>query len=758
MAGRGDDIIYGNGGVDVLQGGGGNDTIVVNADNVSKFTSQGQRWDGGADGGGINTLRVADGVAATLDLTQAFVGTNLGAHINNIQRIDLVGGTGGHTLRFDIRSILDTSRMGVFRDGVSDSVSGVGGTAGAWSGLGSLVARKQWVIDGGAEDTLDFIPFLDNAAGGGGLVGAWVYGGTAALAGKSYDIWNFSGSDVQLLVDPAIQLAYNGVSGNGLNPPNAQAGGNGSDVLVGGAGDDRLFGGGGADILTGGEGNNFLSGGPQTVFHPRGDIVSWQWITATGAAAGISATLADNGSAIVTRGAGTGAAGVDTLVGIEGLWGGAGDDVLVGNIQDNWLIGGDGNNVLNGGDASVYGDTASWEWITNVGAAAGVSVTLSAAGGATVVRSGGAAANGSGTDTLLSIENLRGGMGNDTLVGNALSNTFFMGWGNDIVNPGGGRDTLDYSGITDSATSVVAWAPNAAFSVVRSGGTFAGSDSVTAAGIWTLIGGAGNDVLGFTNSAYGAFNNGFHNLLAGGAGDDVLVGGGGMDRLLGEDGNDLLIVNANNVANLAANSIPPIGPNGEAEFTTYWDGGAGLNTLRVQDTAAVTLDLERGSTEQSILMSVANIATVDLMSASTANTFFTGGASANGANNGNHTLLLNVQSLIDIGGLGVFNASNGWGDGGNDIAGHIAGKAVHQLVIDGDAGDTVDMRTLVGLSGAWTKAGSVTNDSTGTSQTYDVWNFTATADGTQAVANVQVIIDADIARQRNSVNVSAGVW
>jgi Ca2+-binding RTX toxin-like protein len=109
-------------------------------------------------------------------------------------------------------------------------------------------------------------------------------------------------------------------------------------------------------------------------------------------------------------------------------------DALNGLGGDDALYGGDGNDVLRGGAGADYldggagTDTASWYT-----GAAGVLVSLVTGAG-----SGGEAQG----DTLVSIENLSGSQGNDSLVGDANANTL-QGWnGNDVLTGAGGKDTL----------------------------------------------------------------------------------------------------------------------------------------------------------------------------------------------------------------------------------------------------------------------------------------------------------------------------
>jgi Ca2+-binding RTX toxin-like protein len=97
--------------------------------------------------------------------------------------------------------------------------------------------------------------------------------------------------------------------------------GDGSDTLQGGDGNDVLRGGSGPDHLDGGAGF---------------DVAIY-----SESAAGV----------MVRLDAGTGAGGTaqgDTLTAIEGVYGGAGNDVLVGGALDDTLVGNAGNDALVG--------------------------------------------------------------------------------------------------------------------------------------------------------------------------------------------------------------------------------------------------------------------------------------------------------------------------------------------------------------------------------------------------------------------------
>ncbi|MGL4488015.1 MAG: hypothetical protein ACRCU5_01040 [Rhizobiaceae bacterium] len=111
----------------------------------------------------------------------------------------------------------------------------------------------------------------------------------------------------------------------------ALLGGAGKDVLSGGAGGDNLWGGAGADQLTGGDGAE--------VDYARYDDANWGNLTLR-----LDAPSLNVGAAAVG----------DTYVGIEGLVGGLGNDVVVGNASANHLFGVGGNDFMDGRNGNDY--------------------------------------------------------------------------------------------------------------------------------------------------------------------------------------------------------------------------------------------------------------------------------------------------------------------------------------------------------------------------------------------------------------------
>jgi Ca2+-binding RTX toxin-like protein len=134
----------------------------------------------------------------------------------------------------------------------------------------------------------------------------------------------------------------------------------------------------------------------------------------------------------------TGTAGADTLNGgnfDDTLIGLAGNDVLRGLAGNDLLRGGAGNDTIDGG-AGI--DTASFADATS-----GVKVSLAI--------SGTQSTGGSGSDTLIGIENLLGSGYGDTLTGDAGANRLNGGAAGDTLTGGSGADTFIFDVLTTTS-------------------------------------------------------------------------------------------------------------------------------------------------------------------------------------------------------------------------------------------------------------------------------------------------------------------
>jgi len=262
----------------------------------------------------------------------------------------------------------------------------------------------------------------------------------------------------------------------------------GTDSLVGvrninGSGEDDIIYGSDADNrFRLYEGNDFMDG--------RGgrDLADYGYLLSSQA---LSVNLAEER-------ANDGMGGTDTLISIEAVRGGAGNDTIIADAFDfNSLRGNAGNDLLDGGAGGL--DVADYSFGVTSG---GVSVNLVA---------GIATGAGIGTDTLIGIERVWGSSFGDTLIGNNVMNRFLGNAGNDSMDGGLGSDWVEYN--NSSVTSGVT--VNLTTGTASDG--FGGTDSFTS--IENVIGSRLADHI--TGIAVGGTGIG---RLRGGAGSDTLVG------------------------------------------------------------------------------------------------------------------------------------------------------------------------------------------------------------------------------------------
>ena len=400
---------------------------------------------------------------------------------------DSISYGGSTSVEIDLRAATLDTADGALAGGAVSKADGVYGgftiangvvieNAAGGSGNDTLIGNAaDNALDGGDGDDL----FVGGAGGadtyfGGG--GHDVVSYSAAVAGV--DIRLSGGTDVYLGIEEWIGSDHaDTIRGDALD--NLISGGRGNDTLIGGLGNDTLDGGEGFDTVS---------------------------------LAGASAAV------VVDLGAGTsgGGDGTDALLRIEGVIGSNFDDTLTGLSGVDTLAGGGGNDILiatTGADIIDGGDGVDVLSYENM--APGVTVDL--------------AAGTSTYDTLVSIENVIGTSGEDSLSGDDGANLLDGGDGYDWILAGAGDDVVRGGNHVDNM-----WGGDGNDEMYGDDG----DDGLSGGnGADILRGGAGADLIFGQDGA---------DFLDGGAGTDHLHGWTGNDILLGGDGLDILHGDQNN--------------------------------------------------------------------------------------------------------------------------------------------------------------------------------------------------------------------
>jgi len=566
--GDGDDRLVGGAGSDNLNGGAGNDFVYGDSSNdlliyqVADNVGSADVYDGGS---GSDTLRVeltrAQWLTTSVQLDVASYLQFLALNTNPVN-----GETTNDEFTFSSfnLTVSKIENFQIFVDGIlvdlnahapTDLVlsnSSVDENSVSGSVVGSLSASDP---DTGETFTYQL---LDDAGGlfainGYDLVVAGAIDfETAALHSVTIRVTDSTGRSY----DETFDIAVNNVAGVTL------VGDAANNTLLGTSEEDSLSGLAGVDSLIGGAGPDVLDGGSES------DFADYR-----NSPIGLTVDLMNPNN-------NTGEALGDTYISIERIRGSAFDDVLRGDddlVDSNFLEGGLGADILDGRAGSDY---ASYQRSTsgltaslanpadNTGEAAGdvfISIEnlmgsefndvligdnannfLRGRGGADVFDGRGGidtvdyfnsasltidlanAANNTGDaagDVYTSIENARGGPGDDLIFGDASNNRLVGSGGNDIINGTvgddtlvgeAGNDTLIGNGITTRAAYDTA---TGGVTVNLSTGIATGNASV---GIDTLIGIARVTGSSFDDTLIGSAD---RNTFIAGAGNDFVDGG-----------------------------------------------------------------------------------------------------------------------------------------------------------------------------------------------------------------------------------------
>ena len=482
----------GVGGHDIFLGGAGNDSVAL--DSLSSQTVYGET--------GNDTL-----VSGT-EPHQFFSGGDGEDSIVNIGNFavahTLDGGAGNDTL-IDLPA-------GRWIHGNIDYVHVYGGTGN--DSIQGLTISRHYFSGGDGNDTAIAGDSANDSIDG-GLGDDSLSGGTSSNAD-----WLFFSSSTSVTVDFTAGRSF-GDGTDSFNGFEAVQGSNADDSILGGNGNETFDGAGGDDTLVGGAGSD--------------------WVSFASATGGITVNLGTSSSA--------GAAGIDSLTGIEAALGGNYGDVLIAGPNGSMLNSGSGNDTLIGGAGidTLIGGADNGDLLNYASETANITVNLN----------GAATSSSGGIDSITGIEAVNSGSGNDSILGAASNETISGGGGNDTLVGGNGDDWLSYALATGGITVNLGTG--------SSNGEY-GQDSIT--GFEAILGGSNDDLLIAGDGG---------STLGGGLGNDTLVGGNssdwvsyteasgaitldlgadsfstdsltGIENILGSSGNDCIL--GNSVANI----------------------------------------------------------------------------------------------------------------------------------------------------------------------------------------------------------------
>lgn len=375
----------------------------------------------------------------------------------------LKGGSENDTIYGDSAPILSTSILSVSSDQSVEYIIDTNPTTSVVTTLSTVHGGNDTLQGGAGDDYLD--------------------------GGSGFDTVDFSNSTSKVYVNLSLNTAIGDGTDVVKNIENIIGSSSTlGDTLIGNDLVNTISGSSGSDTLSGLSGNDTLDG-----------KVGSDWVDYSYAS---SVTVNLNSGTGVVSGSDS-----DTLISIENVIGSSGNDVLTG-VQGsvNTLLGKDGNDLFYGyldGDTLDGGSGIDTVDYGNV--SSNINVTL---GGA------------NNSDKLISIENVYGAAGNDTLVGDSNDNildgragndTLVGNGGNDTLIGGSGIDTADYSGSTNAITV------NLTTGSVSDG--LGGTDTLT--GIEVIKGSIYADAMTGSNT------------------NDTFIGNSGNDTFFASNGNDI---------------------------------------------------------------------------------------------------------------------------------------------------------------------------------------------------------------------------
>ncbi|HEX8586036.1 MAG TPA: hypothetical protein VF680_16705 [Allosphingosinicella sp.] len=547
----GDDTLTGVGGSDTLDGGEGNDRMFgAGGDDVVVISAGIDIADGGEGIDAISGSFGGSAVGVTLDLRQATNSGALGTY-SNFEKFGEITGSNHDDFFATSWMAAETLHLGAGND--TAVVTGGGDIVHGGAGIDTLVFDRT----GGTD--YNHMAGPPTANPGGGYDGFYNdYFGRKTISYTSIERFVISVANFGSFV----------VTGDGDDRLNGGSGfdqfqsGAGADILSGGGGNDLLDGGLGADSMTGGDGDDVF------IVDDAGDAVI------ESAGAGTDEVRTSLASYALT----------DNVETLTGTW--AGGQSLSGNRLANTITGAAGKDILMGSNSADWNNGISGGVDTLIGGLGGDlyyvddfdTVIEQANSGNDEVRTRGNYTLTANVETLRGVSDLGqilqgnelgnaifGKDGADTLRGMAGNDTLTGGAGNDVMEGGTGDDIYVVEG-ADTVTELAGEGTDEVRTALGSRTNFAA--------MYILPTNVEN-LTGISATGQGVYGNALNNVVAMGAGSDLVVlDGGGNDLVSGGGGDDFLYWGA---AFTSADKA---------------DGGAGFDTVGLLGSYALTFDAD----------------------------------------------------------------------------------------------------------------------------------------------------------------------
>jgi Ca2+-binding RTX toxin-like protein len=534
---------------------------------------------------------------------------------------------------------------------------------------------------GSGNDHLVGLGGNDNMTGGAGndcfsmAYTSNLFGNDTIDGGSGFDTLDYGNNSVNpATVNLATHSATNAQGNTTFISIETVNGTAGNDVFTGGdaAHATNSLGNTTTERFRGEAGNDSITGGSGTGFFTVADYSN------NSSSQAVSANLA-------ARTATDGRGGTDTLVNVDALRGGAGNDSLFGGSLSRSVSGtffesfrgNAGNDTFNGNNAGTSGLDGSSDRADYANNLSSQAVNVNLATGVALDGLG-------GSDTLIDIDHVYGGAGNDTLTGGSANDDFDGGAGNDTINGGAGSDTVRFQQSTGrvivnlSSSAIVVEGVTVAARTANDG--MGGTDTLT-----SIESVRGSDLDDYIR---GSDDVATRQFLSGEAGNDTIDGGAGID-----------------IANYAANAIVLGGIN------AFIENGSGI----VSD--------KTGGTDTLInVEGLAGTHTSDTLNGGAGDQWFRGNGgndTINGGAGSDWVFYSNDPSGVTIN-LAAGIASDGWNGAGGELA--LGGSDTLTSIENAEGSNYAD--SITGDSGANILTGRTGNDTLAGGLGMDTATFT----------------------------------